>query len=231
MVESIEKAKGIEYLPILYTPEMVLLPFENQSLKIQTAAHKQMIKDAAHETRFFGVNFLDKKTAASELPEIGSVGCVAELKRIRLSATGGKIADVTGVVRYQIEGYRTDCDDVPYPVAEALFVEDEPEDEEMLRELTREAGSVISRIFDKALKDKKKSGDEPLASIEPRLASFLLADLFNMDNASRQLFLQLRLTSERLKACQENLLRIEDGTDKRITREQFMKPFYTSKHK
>ena len=75
------------------------------------------------------------------------------------------------------------------------------------------------------------TGDQPLANVNPLLASFMLADLFNMDDASRQLFLQLRLTSERLKACQENLLRIEAGTDERITAQQFLKPFYSNKHK
>ena len=230
MPETNEDTKDITYLPIIYTPELVLLPFESQSLKIRTAAHRQLVKDVAHSGKYFGLSFLDKQKAASAEPEIGSIGCIAEVKRIRLGSSGGKIVDVTGVVRFQIDEF-VEFEDVPYTVASVTIIEDAPEDEEMLREYLREAGSVISRIFDKVLKDKKKSGDEPLANVDPRLASFMLADLFNMDNASRQLFLQLRLTSERLKACKENLLRIEDGTDERITKEQFMKPFYSSRHK
>ncbi|CAN5533593.1 hypothetical protein BH10ACI1_BH10ACI1_12460 [soil metagenome] len=227
MTEALEKVKGIKYLPIVYTPQMVLLPYLHEKLKIGTLSHRQLIKDASHDNKFFGINFLDKNSAAAtDKPEIGSIGCVAEMKRIKLSAGGGKIVELTGVIRYIIENYIESGEG--YTVAEVTFFEDEPEDEEILDELILEAAKIIQQIFIKSLETVgKKIGEPPLLKGFPMPSSFIYADLFMFGNDTRQLFLQYRLTSERLKACIERLIKFEDATENILFRQKLLKPFYS----
>ena len=232
VTEPLERVAHIGHLPVCVTSAQVLLPFvRNLQLKIGKAAQLRLLSDAVHsEDKMFGVSFVaPEQNSASDRPPAGSVGCVAEIKSVKLSKTGGKIAKICGVARYRILEYVETGK--PYPVASVEYFQDAPEDVEGNAESALELAQQMKLVMDKTAASLNVKTDFPVLNFPPVMFSFVLPELFNFDTDVRLEFLNLRSTAERLRKCKEELREFEEGCDSMIARKEFLSNLNNSLYK
>jgi len=87
MSELFKKLSEIKRLPI-FPLSIVLLPNELLPLHIFEPRYRKMLEDIKFENNFFGLSYYDPEASDSLIPEIGSLGCVTEVRRRRRSKTG-----------------------------------------------------------------------------------------------------------------------------------------------
>lgn len=213
MSEALEKVRGVKTLP-LFPLSVVLLPDEILPLHIFEPRYRQMLRDIRLEKNLFGVSFFDASNAVSDKPEIGTVGCVAEVREAQTLDDGRSNILTVGVIRYRIENY-VEADE-PYLVAEVSFFEDQPEPESEMNPLADEVFALFKRLAQAAHDLSGQRGrlaDIPQAP--PDRLSFLIAAAFNFDIELKYELLETRSTVERLRRLRENLLqsvqRIEES--------------------
>jgi Lon protease-like protein len=223
VLEPLELVEHIKHLPICAISAQVLLPFvRNTEIKIGKAAQLRLLSDAVHaDDKMFGASYVaPEKFAANELPPVSSVGCVAQIKSVKLGKSGGKIAKVVGVARYKILEYVET--EKPYPVAKVEYFADETEDQEPNIEAAQKLAEIMKHVMDKTAASLGVETDFPVLNFPPTLFSFVLPDLFNFDAAVRLDFLNLRTTSERLQKCLDEMEEFEQGADSVIARREFL---------
>lgn len=204
MSEAYEKVSGVKFLPV-FPLGVVLLPDEILPLHIFEPRYRQMLRDIRLEKNIFGVSFFDASNSASDKPEIGSVGCVAEVRESQTLEDGRSNILTVGVIRYRIENYVEAGE--PYLVAEVSFFEDLPESADEMRLLADEVFALFKRLAQAAHELSGQRGrlaDIPQAP--PDRLSFLIAAAFNFDINLKHELLETRSTVERLTRLRENLL-------------------------
>lgn len=203
MAEFSENLFGIKKMPLFPLP-LVLLPYEILPLHIFEPRYRQMFKDIAFEQNLFGVSLFEPKDSSSEKPEIGSIGCVAEVRETQTLEDGRSNILTMGLTRYQIIEYLQTSE--PYFVADVEFFEDEIEDEAVLKPLADKTFTLFERIAQAAYKLSNQRGELPkIPQAPPEQLSFLVAAAFNLDNELKYRFLKMRSTSLRLQKLIEIL--------------------------
>lgn len=104
MSENSEKVLGVKFLPIFPLP-VVLLPNELLPLHIFEPRYRKMLEDIKLEKNLFGVSYFDAQETDSSKPEIGSFGCVAEVRESQTLEDGRSNIVTIGVIRYRLENY------------------------------------------------------------------------------------------------------------------------------
>src|SRR5215213_2398818 len=132
MSEATDKMRGITNLPLFPLP-VVLLPNELLPLHIFEPRYQQMLNDVQLTNQTFGVSFFSAEEAIIEKPEIGSLGCAAEVRNVRMLEDGRANIVTVGLIRYRLDGYVETGE--PYLVGEISFFEDDAEDIEVLQSL------------------------------------------------------------------------------------------------
>jgi ATP-dependent Lon protease len=203
MNENLEKILGITQLPIFPLP-LVLFPSELLPLHIFEPRYRKMLVDIEFNRNIFGVSYFNSVESDSDIPEIGSIGCVAEVRDSQTQEDGRSNILTVGLIRYEITGYvETDED---YLTAEIEFIEDFEEDETLLKTLGNEVFNLFQRIANSAHELSGQRGKPPeLPQAEPQLLSFLVASAFNMPNDLRYQLMSTRSTAERLERLLEVL--------------------------
>lgn len=205
MSDALEKLGGIRHLPLFPLP-LVLLPNEFLPLHIFEPRYRQMLKDVQGEQNFFGVTFFDPQNPLQEKPEIGTVGCVAEVRQADEMPDGRSNILTLGVARYRLMEY-VDAGE-PYLVGEIDFFEDEPEDENTLVPLGDEVHGLFQRIAQAAFKLSGSHGMLPdIPKTDPQQMSFLITAAFNLDNELKYEMIEITSTILRLEKLREVLLR------------------------
>ena len=205
MSDALEKLTGIRHLPLFPLP-LVLLPNEFLPLHIFEPRYRQMLKDVQAEQNFFGVTFFDPENPLKEKPEIGTVGCVAEVRQSDEMPDGRSNILTVGVARYRLMGY-VDAGE-PYLVGDMEFFEDEPEDENILVPLGDEVHGLFERIAQAAFKLSGSHGMLPdIPKTDPQQMSFLITAAFNLDNELKYEMIEITSTILRLEKLREVLLR------------------------
>ena len=223
VTEPLERVAHIEQLPVCVTSGQVLLPFvRNHEIKIGKTAQLRLLSDAVHsEDKMFGVSFVaPDQNPAPERPPAGSIGCVAEIKSVKLSKTGGKIAKVCGVARYKILEYVET--EKPYPLAAVEYLADEPEDDEANAEIALKLAELMKHVMDKTAASLNVKTDFPVLTFPPTMFSFVLPELFNFSTDVRLDFLNLRKTSERLQKCLQEMEEFEQSAESILARREFL---------
>ncbi len=221
MSETLENISGIKFLP-LFPLAIVLLPFEPLPLHIFEPRYRQMIRDAQLDNNLFGLSYFDSEISGSALPEIGSIGCAAEIRNVQMMDDGRSNILTVGTVRYRIEDYAETGE--TYSVAEVSFFEDDAEDQSALQPLADEVFALYIRIAAAAHELSGERGRFPtIPQAEPQQLSFLVAASFNLQPEFKYEFLKMRLTSARLERLREMLRQIvvqleENATLKKISR-------------
>lgn len=225
MSEPLERVKGIRHLPIFPLP-LVLLPNEFLPLHIFEPRYRQMLKDVQGEQGLFGVTFFDPDNPLKEKPEVGTVGCVAEVRDADEMPDGRSNILTVGVVRYRLLEY-VDAGE-PYLVGDMEFFEDEAEDQSVLIPLGDEVHALFERIAQAAFKLSGSHGTLPeIPKTDPEPMSFLITAAFNLDNDLKYEMLEITSTLLRLEKLREVLLR---AVNKLETNAEIQKAARTNGH-
>jgi Lon protease-like protein len=228
MSEELEKVRSIKYLPI-FTWSDVLAPFgvSVPPVHFREPHHRLLLKDVRRDNKMFGVSY----SANNERPEIGSLGCVAEIMEVKEFSGGDANVKFGGIIRYQIEKYVDAEMNVPYPLAEVSFFEDEPEDLQMLWELSIEAGRIFQEFTKSVFKPHNVKPNAPHLKANPIPYSHTFPDLYSFPAELKLELLGVRSAGERLKECCEYLRELLKASQDINQRHDFLKPFDTNKKK
>lgn len=196
MSEAFEKVAGIKQLPLFPLP-IVLLPNELLPLHIFEPRYRQMLKDIELRRNIFGLTYFDGEGSIDDKPEIGSVGCAAEVRESHLQPDGRSNILTTGLVRYRLVNYLDEG--TPYYLGEVEFFEDKNEDAAALTPLADEVYELFERVARAAFKLSGGRGEYPeVPKAEPEALSFLVTAAFNLENPLKYKFLEMNSTSKRL---------------------------------
>ncbi len=206
MSERSKDLEGILQLPVFPLPVM-LLPEENLPLHIFEPRYRVMIADALSADRLFGINFLDAELTSSERPDIGSIGCVAEIRDVTVLPDERSNIMTKGLLRYRIAEYIEN--DKPYLIARVECFEDPQENKDAATDIAEEVFVLFDRIARAAF---KLSGDrrqyETVSQDDPEKLSFLVMAAFNIDNKLKYELLKTTETSDRLKRLHDILVSV-----------------------
>lgn len=213
MSEASEKVIGVKELPI-FPLAVVLFPGVPLPLHIFEPRYRQMLSDIRVNNNLFGVSYFDASTSRQEVPPAGHIGCVAEVSETQTLPDGRSNILTVGVIRYRIEEYVERGD--PYLVARVSFFEDEEEDDELLRESSREVAETFTRIARavRTINDERARLPD-ISDTEPQRLSFLVAAAMEVDTDLKQELLEMRSTSERLRRLRDMLARAVSGYEER----------------
>lgn len=205
MSEGSEKVIGVKDLPI-FPLSIVLFPGVPLPLHIFEQRYRQMLNDIRVSNNLFGVSYIDSSTSQQEVPPAGHIGCVAEVSETQTLPDGRSNILTVGVIRYRIEEYLERGD--PYLVARVSFFEDEDDDNELLRNSSREVAETFTRIA-RAVRiiNDERANLPDISDTEPQQLSFLVAAAMEVDTDLKQELLEMRSTSERLRRLRDMLAR------------------------
>src|SRR5437660_6018932 len=213
MSEASEKVIGVRDLPI-FPLSLVLFPGVPLPLHIFDQRYRQMLNDIRVSNNLFGISYFDVSTSQQEVPAAGHIGCVAEVSEIQTLPDGRSNILTVGVIRYRIEEYVERGD--PYLVARVSFFEDEEDDNELLRNSSREVAETFTRIARavRTINDERASLPD-ISDTEPQQLSFLVAAAMEVDTDLKQELLEMRSTSERLRRLRDMLARAVTSYEER----------------
>jgi ATP-dependent Lon protease len=203
MSEASDRVMGVTQLPI-FPLSIVLFPGVPLPLHIFEPRYRQMLEDIRAGNSLFGLSYFDSSNSDAEVPPAGHIGCVAEVTETQTLPDGRSNILTVGVIRYRIESYVKSNE--PYLIARVDFFEDEPEDDEVLRESSREVADSFTRIARavRVINDERASLPD-ISDTEPQRLSFLVAAAMEVDADVKMELLELQSTSERLNRLREML--------------------------
>ncbi|MEP6913714.1 MAG: LON peptidase substrate-binding domain-containing protein [bacterium] len=213
MSEASEKVIGVRNLPI-FPLSIVLFPGVPLPLHIFEQRYRQMLNDIRVSNNLFGISYFDVSTSQQEIPPAGHIGCVAEVSETQTLPDGRSNILTVGVIRYRIEEYVERGD--PYLVARVSFFEDEEDDNELLRNSSREVAETFTRIARavRTINDERASLPD-ISDTEPQQLSFLVAAAMEVETDLKQELLEMRSTSERLRRLRDMLARAVSSYEER----------------
>lgn len=188
------------------------MPYELLPLHIFEERYRQLLKDIELQRNLFGLNYFDPQESLIEKPEIGSVGCVAEVREVQPFPDGRSNILTIGVIRYYLRGFIESVES--YPIGEIEFFEDFEENETDLQPLADEVFSLFKRIAKAAHKLSGQHGEFPdIPQAPPEQMSFLVAAAFNLDVELKYKLIETRSTRERLEQLRDILVRAIDRVE------------------
>jgi Lon protease-like protein len=213
MSETSDMLSGVSELP-LFPLSIVLFPGVPLPLHIFEPRYRQMLEDIQAGDSLFGLSYFDPSTSAREMPQVGSVGCVARVTDSQAFPDGRSNILTVGLIRYRIEEYVERGN--PYLVARISYFEDEEENSEALHESSREVAETFTRIA-RAVRiiNDERANLPDIADTEPERLSFLVAAAMEVETEVKQEMLELRSTSERLRRLRDILARAVSGYEER----------------
>ena len=213
MSEASDKVSGVSELPI-FPLSVVLFPGVPLPLHIFEPRYRQMLSDIRAANNLFGLSYFDSSTTDKEIPPAGHIGCVAEVTESQPLPDGRSNILTIGLIRYRITEYVER--DKPYLLARVSFFEDEDEDDELLRESSRDVAENFTRIARavRTINDERASLPD-ITETEPQRLSFLVAAAMEVDSDVKMELLELRSTSERLRRLREMLTRALSNYEER----------------
>lgn len=211
MSEALEKVSGVKFLPIFPLP-VVLLPNELMPLHIFEPRYRKMLQDIKLEKNLFGLSFFNHEETELIAPEVGSIGCAAEVREAQMLDDGRSNILTIGVIRYVVENYVEP--DESYLVAEVSFFEDNDEDSDVLTPLAGEVQELFMRM---ATAVREISGDRTqmpdMSQAAPQELSFLVSAAFNFNADLKYRLLKTRSTVERLQRLRFVLLQSVESVE------------------
>jgi ATP-dependent Lon protease len=203
MSELLEKFSRIKQLPIFPLP-VVLLPNELLPLHIFEPRYRKMLKDAQIGGNIFGLSYFNPENSIESRPEIGSIGCIAEIKQAQTLEDGRSNILTVGAIRYRIEGYVPTNE--PYLIGEISVFEDYESDPEIVQPLAEEVYEMTEKVISAGQKLVESTLPSPkIATAEPQALSFLVASAVSLSDEDKYEMLVTRSTIERLETMREIL--------------------------
>lgn len=173
-----------------------------------------MLTDIQAGGSLFGLSYFDSSTSPSEMPPVGSIGCVARVTDSQTFPDGRSNILTVGVIRYRIEEYLERGD--PYLLVRVNYFEDDEETSEALLESSREVAETFTRIARavRTINDERANLPD-ISDTEPERLSFLVAAAMEVEPEVKQALLELRSTSERLQRLHDILGQAVYGYEER----------------
>ena len=225
MSEALEKVLGIKQLPLFPLP-LVLLPNEILPLHIFEPRYKQMLSDIELRRNLFGITLFDQGESFPDRPNIGSVGCAAEVRETSMLPDGRSNIVTVGVIRYRLLEY-VDAG-TPYLTGTVEFFEDEKEPEDLVQPIADEVFDLFERIAKAAFKLSGNRGSFPeIPKTEPESLSFLVTAAFSLDNDIKYKMIEMTSTRERLTKLRSILVQ---AVDKMEANAEIVKAAQTNGH-
>ncbi|HUR97303.1 MAG TPA: LON peptidase substrate-binding domain-containing protein [Pyrinomonadaceae bacterium] len=225
MSEAMERVLGVKQLPLFPLP-LVLLPNEILPLHIFEPRYRQMLSDIELRRNLFGITFFDQKEPLPDRPQIGSVGCAAEVRETSMLPDGRANIVTSGVIRYRLLDY-VDAG-TPYLSAAVEFFEDERESEDRVESIADEVFDLFERIAKAAFKLGGSRGSFPdIPKTEPESLSFLVTAAFSLDNDIKYKMIEMTSTSKRLTKLRGILAQ---AVDKMESNAEIVKAAQTNGH-
>lgn len=208
-------SRGSFQLPIFPLP-LVLFPGEILPLHIFEDKYRKMLADTLAGDNGFGIVLFEPVDAQELRPDIGSIGCIAEVQESTLLADGRSNIVTFGRVRIRIRDFVVTAE--PYFVAEVETLEDIDDDPEASSELAETVFDLFTRVAKAAFEIGGSRGQFPkLEWSDPEALSFLVAAGFNFENEVKQKMLEITSTFDRLSRLREILsttvVRIEESAE------------------
>ena len=157
-----------------------------------------MLKDIELERNLFGISFFEPKDSFSDKPEIGSTGCVAEIREVQTMEDGRSNILTAGIIRYRLLNY-IDLDK-PYLTAEVEFFEDIEEDEATLKPAADETFELFERVAKAAFDLSGNRGRFPeIQKSDPERLSFIVTAAFSLENELKYKLVETNSTLDRFE--------------------------------
>lgn len=196
MSEAAEKVGSLKHLAVFPLP-LVLLPGEVLPLHIFEERYRQMLSDIESERNLFGISLFESNEGFGDRPDIGSAGCVAEVREVQPLPEERSNILALGIIRYRIVEY-LDLGK-PYLTAEVEFFEDEDEDESAVTSAADEVFQLFERVAKAAFDLSGAKGKFPeIPRSDPERLSFIVTAAFNLENEAKYELLKMRSTLTRL---------------------------------
>lgn len=197
MSEASDKVESIKQIALFPLP-LVLLPHEVLPLHIFEQRYREMLADIELERNLFGISFFEPTNSFSDTPEIGSTGCVAEVREVQTMEDGRSNVLTAGIIRYRILDYVDQGK--PYLTAEVEFFEDVEEDEAVLVPMAAEIFELFERIAKAAFDLSGNRGRFPeIQKSDPERLSFIVTAAFSLDNELKYALLETNSTMDRFE--------------------------------
>jgi Lon protease-like protein len=196
-------------LPI-FPLAVVLVPGELLPLHIFEERYKSMMADALEGERRFGLSYAETAEVGGDaVPEIGSVGCVAQISAVVPLPEGRMNVLAIGAGRYIVRDY---VKREPFLVAEVELLSDDAGSELGVEELADEVRELFGRLTVAARTLSSESSDDtvPTLDAEPESLSFLVAANVALDNDAKQRLLEMTDTRRRLEFLRDRLVDLVD---------------------
>ena len=213
MSEASDLVSGVNELP-LFPLSVVVFPGLPVPLHIFEPRYRHMLEHIQASNSLFALSYFDASTSEREVPEVGSIGCVAKVSDTQTLPDGRSNILVFGVIRYRIESYVDRGD--PYLVVRVTYFEDEDEDPQAVQENARAVAETFTRIARAVRKINDERAQLPdIAATEPERLSYMVASAMEIDGEVQQELLEIRSTAERLRRLLEILERAVSGYEER----------------
>ncbi len=195
MSEASDKIESVKQIALFPLP-LVLLPHEILPLHIFEPRYQQMLDDIELENNLFGITFFEPKDSFSDKPEIGSTGCVAEVREVQKLEDDRANILTAGIIRYRLTNY-VDLGK-PYLTAEVEFFEDVIEEESVLAPVADEVFDLFERVAKAAFDLSGNRGRFPaIQKSDPERLSFVVTAAFSLDNNLKYELLEMASTADR----------------------------------
>lgn len=198
MNEIKDRINQLGYLPIFPLP-LVLLPGEILPLHIFEPRYQQMIADIESGNKLFGINYIDGEQDIDGNPELGSFGCVAEVREISTQSDGRSNIIVVGTERYRLIDYLEI--DKPYLTADVEVVNIETVDHDDLTEAANELKELFNRLAKAAYDASGNRGVFPgIPDAEPDKLAYYAGIAVNLEYKEKYRLLEMSDTLERVRS-------------------------------
>jgi Lon protease-like protein len=211
MPENLSELKSLPLFPL----PLVLLPDEMLPLHIFEDKYQQMLSDIQTKSNEFGVVFFNPEESNFNLPDVGSIGCIAKLRDVNKLEDGRSNILTIGVSRFMLEDYVDSLE--PYSIGEISVFNDFEDDSDELKALANEVFGLFRRIAKAAHKMSGQPHTLPeIPQAEPIQLSFLVAAAFNLPNDLKYDLLKTRSTQERLKKLRGILIQAVEQIEESV---------------
>lgn len=193
---DIASSERLDDLP-LFPLATVLFPGAILPLHIFEERYKEMMRYAIENGGVFGLSYRsDAAIGHDTLPDVGSVGCLAEINAVMPLEDGRMNIISTGVVRYRLKQLKQV---VPFLIARVEPFHDDPEPDADLSVQFKDTFEACKKFVDivQTLNELGTPINQELPE-EPEAFSLLVSSMLPIDNDPKQYLLEMTSTRVRL---------------------------------
>ena len=200
---NLDISEALDQLPI-FPLNTVLFPGAILPLHIFEDRYKEMMKYAVDNGNLFGLSYRSSAAVGRETPpEIGSVGCVAQINAVMPLESGKMNIVSTGLVRYRVMGFRQQS---PFLIARAEAFGDDPESDVEMDRAFADVEDLCRQFLEAARTLDEGAGPQPNElPDDPESLSLLMSSVLPIENDSKQTLLESTSTTFRLAKLKQLL--------------------------